>query len=247
MKIPWRKIHRWLGLLVGFQVIAWMLSGLYFAWIPIEEIRGEHLTRPAENITAADLGNVREPGSIMDSIKRNLGDLEIRKLELRKLRQRIVYRLEYAAGELSGSRLFDAQNGVMLPKLDAHEAASIAQYALLQPADVQTVEVVTEHIDGSEFRGRNLPLYRVVIDSENSLRLYIDAWTGEIVARRTGQWRLFDLLWALHIMDYQNRDDFNQPLLIVFAAAALALSTGGYVLWWISSMWMRNRKRQAIT
>lgn len=224
-----------------------MLSGLYFAWIPIEEIRGEHLTRPPEYITAAELENVREPAYIMDSVRRNLGDPEIRKFELRKLRERIVYRLEYIAGEQSGSRLFDAQSGAMLPRLDASEAASIAQYALLQAADVQTVEIVTQHIDGSEFRGRSLPLYRVVIDSENSLRLYVDAWTGEIVARRTGQWRLFDLLWALHIMDYQSRDDFNQPLLIVFAAAALALSTGGYVLWWISSMWMRYRRRKAST
>ena len=247
MKIPWRKIHRWLGLLVGFQVVAWMLSGLYFAWVPIEQIRGEHLTKPAEIITAADLGNVREPALILDAIAEIVGGGEINLFALKKLRDRLVYRLEYTVAEQSESRLFDAHSGALLPRLEASEAGLLAQNALLQPAGMQVPELITAHSDGSEYRGRNLPVYRVIFDSDNELRLYVDAWTGEIVARRTDQWRLFDLLWALHIMDYQNRDDFNHPVLIVFAAAALALSVGGYILWWISSIWMRNRTRQAIT
>lgn len=247
MRIPWRKIHRWLGLLVGFQVIAWMLSGLYFAWIPIEQIRGEHLTRPVAGMTMAELQNAREPALFIDAVTNGRGDVEITKIELRKLRNRLVYRLELTQQEKQSTRLFDAATGEMLPIMEASEAGLLAQNALLQPAQIRTVELVTEHTTGSEFRGRTLPIYRVIPESENQLRIYIDAWTGEIVARRTNQWRLFDLLWALHIMDYQDRDNFNHPLLIGFAAAALTLSMGGYVLWWISSIWMRNRRRKAGT
>ena len=43
MKLFFRKVHRWLGLLMAVQIIAWMASGLYFAVFPIETIRGEHL------------------------------------------------------------------------------------------------------------------------------------------------------------------------------------------------------------
>jgi uncharacterized iron-regulated membrane protein len=247
MIIPWRKIHRWLGLLVGFQVVAWMLSGLYFAWIPIDEIRGEHLTHPAETIAAADLTVVGDPALIQAAIGAIPGDPEIVKFELRKLRNRLVYRLEYSVDSESAVRLFDAASGAMLAKIDSAEAGAIVNEALLDPAGIQSVELVTEHQTGSEYRGRALPLYRVIPESDSDLRVYVDAWTGEIVARRTGQWRLFDLLWALHIMDYQDRDDFNHPLLIIFAAAALVLSVGGYVLWWISSVWMRNRRRSANT
>ena len=43
MKKWFRKIHRWLGVLMALQILAWMASGLYFALFPIETIRGEHL------------------------------------------------------------------------------------------------------------------------------------------------------------------------------------------------------------
>ena len=244
MNIPWRKIHRWLGLLVGLQVVAWMLSGLYFAWVPIEEIRGEHLTRPALAITKEELSSVREPAVILQAAGAQIGAAEIGKLELRKLRDSVVYRLEYDDGTGSQSRLFAADTGLLLPMLEPAEAGMIAQNATREAIDVLAVELVTEHSNGSEYRGRILPLFRVSSDSHHGLRLYIDAWTGEIVARRTGQWRLFDLLWALHIMDYQERDDFNNPLLTVFAAAALVLSVGGYILWWVSSIFMQRRRRR---
>ena len=36
-----RKAHRWLGLLMALQIIAWMASGLYFSIFPIEVIRDD--------------------------------------------------------------------------------------------------------------------------------------------------------------------------------------------------------------
>ena len=34
-------------------------------------------------------------------------------------------------------------------------------------------------------------------------------------------WRVFDFVWMLHIMDYDERDDFNHPLLLITAGTAL--------------------------
>ncbi len=48
-----RKTHRWMGLLIGIQLLFWILGGLYFSIIPIENIRGEHLvTRHAPDFSA---------------------------------------------------------------------------------------------------------------------------------------------------------------------------------------------------
>jgi hypothetical protein len=58
MKIFFRKLHRWLGLLTAVQIIAWMGSGLYFSLIPISEIRGEHLTVPPESLDSAQLDSL---------------------------------------------------------------------------------------------------------------------------------------------------------------------------------------------
>ena len=41
-----------------------------------------------------------------------------------------------------------------------------------------------------------------------------------MLALRTGQWRLYDVMWGLHIMDLQTREDTHHPILVVFAALA---------------------------
>src|SRR5690606_23571123 len=51
----------------------------------------------------------------------------------------------------------------------------------------------------------------------DGVNLYIDDATGEVLFLRTGQWRLYDLMWGLHIMDPQTREDTQNPFVIVFA------------------------------
>ena len=36
-----RKTHRYLGLFIGLQFLAWTVSGLYFSWTDLDEIHGE--------------------------------------------------------------------------------------------------------------------------------------------------------------------------------------------------------------
>ena len=50
-----RNTHRWIGLVAGFQLLAWTISGLYFTLIPIDEIRGSHLLETSE-LSAMKLG-----------------------------------------------------------------------------------------------------------------------------------------------------------------------------------------------
>ena len=54
--------------------------------------------------------------------------------------------------------------------------------------------------------------------------------TGDIAAIRSDSWRVWDLLWALHIMDYQDRDNINNFLLKIFSVLALVSSITGIVL-----------------
>ena len=49
---------------------------------------------------------------------------------------------------------------------------------------------------------------------------YVDRFTGDIAARRTAWWRLYDVMWGLHIMDLQTREDAHNPWLIGFGIAA---------------------------
>lgn len=40
-----RKTHRYLGLIIGIQFLAWTISGLYFSWNNIDEIHGDHFRK----------------------------------------------------------------------------------------------------------------------------------------------------------------------------------------------------------
>ncbi|MFM9952336.1 MAG: hypothetical protein ACKV1O_30680, partial [Saprospiraceae bacterium] len=37
-----RRTHRWLGVLIGIQFLAWTLGGLYFSWSDMDEVHGDY-------------------------------------------------------------------------------------------------------------------------------------------------------------------------------------------------------------
>nr|MBA2406904.1 hypothetical protein [Chitinophagales bacterium] len=37
-----RKTHRYLGILIGIQFLAWTIGGLYFSWTNIYRVHGDH-------------------------------------------------------------------------------------------------------------------------------------------------------------------------------------------------------------
>ena len=36
-----RKIHRYLGIIIGVQFLFWTISGLYFSWTNLDDIHGD--------------------------------------------------------------------------------------------------------------------------------------------------------------------------------------------------------------
>ena len=83
----------------------------------------------------------------------------------------------------------------------------------------------TSRVDTSdpplEYR-RETPAWKVTM--ADGANFYVDAASGEIVARRTSWWRFYDLMWGLHIMDLKTREGTHNPLVIGFGIAALVMS-----------------------
>ena len=112
--------------------------------------------------------------------------------------------------------------------LSAKEAITIAkEKTSLNPLSVSLIEKVER---GVEYRGRRLPMYKVSTNTDDGINIYVDSMTGDIAAIRSNSWRAWDLLWALHIMDYQDRDNINNILLKIFSVLALVSSITGIVL-----------------
>ena len=112
--------------------------------------------------------------------------------------------------------------------LSPEEAITIAkEKTSLNPVNASLIKKVER---GVEYRGRRLPIYEVSTDTDDGINIYVDSMTGDIVAIRSDSWRAWDLLWALHIMDYQDRDNINNLLLKIFSVLALISSITGIIL-----------------
>ena len=128
---------------------------------------------------------------------------------------------------------YDAISGERLFFITPDEASLIvSRETNLLP---KKVELINDRESGSEYRGRDLPLYRVLVEKPQKGMVYVDPNTGEIAAIRTRLWRTFDFLWSLHIMDYKERDDFSHWLIRIFAFIGLMTIVSGMLLWYYTS------------
>jgi uncharacterized iron-regulated membrane protein len=88
-----------------------------------------------------------------------------------------------------------------------------------------------------------VPVWRVEFEGAWRPTFYISPYTGELVTRRHDLWRMFDVVWMLHIMDYDDRQDVNNILLQAFTwLTVLASASGG---WLLVYSFRRRRRRKA--
>lgn len=244
MKSLFRKLHRWIGLALALQILAWMLSGFYFTLFPIETIRGEHLTQESETLAEVALEHMISPQSAWDGLlEASLGEIEL--LEMSFLRRFNLdwYRITVNLDGQVYTRLVNASDGTLMPPMSREVALQRAQALLLGSQTPLAMEWVTSQHPGGEYRGSVLPVWRAVYEEPESLSLYLDPYTGDLLARRTDRWRIFDFLWMLHIMDYETRSDFNTRLLMVASSLGFFVAFSGLVYWAMSSRLLRRRRR----
>ena len=211
MKLIVRNTHKYLSFFISLQLLIWTVSGIYFAFNKIELVRGEKYF--VQESYTMDLSEV---------------DLKLSNVKSLRLLKRLDETIVVASRGLDNSYL--DRNGQPVEKLTGNEASLIvARKTSLVPTNV--TEITTPK-KGSEYRGRALPLYKVLSKDieENDISVYVNAYSGDIVAIRSSSWRLWDLMWGLHIMDWQERDNINNTLLKLFSILALMSSITGLLL-----------------
>ena len=195
--------HIWLGWLVGFPILMWTATGLFMVARPIEEVRGSHLRAPQ---AAIDPAGLRFPATIGEPIH-----------EARLVAQPDGPAWIVTAADGARWR-YSARHGTATPPVVADEARRIAAEAYAGKARLDGVTYFPADEVPVEARSAGAVWQARFADGTH---VYIDDATGEVVALRTGQWRLYDVMWGLHIMDLQTRDDTHHPILILFAALAM--------------------------
>jgi hypothetical protein len=220
-----RKTHKWLALIIGVQAILWTISGLYMTAIHIDIIHGDHLVRTPKPAPIA-LNGLVEPGSLLP------GGTHSVRLETQ------LGRPVYIVDAIPGRMLFDARDGQLLSPLDEAGARDRALALYAGKGGIQKVELIDKI--PSEIKGRPAPIWRIEFAGAWKPTLYISPQTGELVAKRHDLWRMFDFVWMLHIMDYEERTDMNNLLLRVATWLAVAASATGA---WLLLYSFRRRRR----
>lgn len=226
--------HRWLALVVGVQLVAWTVSGLYMVVVDLDFIHGDTLVRDV-----APAVQLHRPLAPLAPIRAGRDDVTA--IELRTLpdRHQPVYELTRARG----IELFDAATGQPLPPLDETRIRALALAYYAGGGSIRDVHAITTDagIPG-EIRGRRAPVWRVDFADWTATTLYLDPASGRLVTRRHRFWRWFDLLWSLHIMDYVEREDVNNPLLRAATPLALLLASFGAWLAFFSFGFLQRRR-----
>jgi hypothetical protein len=213
-----RSTHKWLALVVAVQAVFWTLSGVYMTAVHIDIIHGDRLVMASPPQPIAMTGLV-EPGQLA----RLAPGLKSARLETQLGRPVWIVDAE------GGKALFDARTGAKLSPLDEAQARARAQALFAEDGEVVSAEFITKA--PLEVQTRPVPLWRVEFEGAWRPTFYISPYTGELVSRRHDLWRTFDFVWMFHIMDYDDRQDVNNPLIRVFTWMAVATAaTGGWLL-----------------
>jgi uncharacterized iron-regulated membrane protein len=231
MSQPWlkptRKVHKWLGYLLAIQIFAWLLGGLVMSAIPLDMVHGKQLAQrilknPFQRTDyKADLNLLTETSKHIETI-------------------RFTHHLSQPVIEIKAqsTQWFHGVTGLSMPIPDEQTIKTLADHHYLGEGAIHTIDLLSE---GPREVGYKEDVWQVVYDDWVSTTLYIDGKSGQFITVRSTLWRIFDFFWMLHIMDYDEREDFNNPLLISFAATSVFFCLSGILLLFQAPPWRRKR------
>ena len=231
-----RKSHRYLGLVLGIQFLFWTVGGLYFSWTKIEEIRGENLRRKESLIDPTQL-----KASLADIIQ-SLKIDSLVKVDVASILGTPHYQITALKDNQKQIILANTRTGEIRNPITETEAIEIARHTFLQLAKVKEVSYITSTNGHHEYREKSLPAYAITLSHPTNTTVYVSANLGTVQSFRNNQWRVFDFLWMLHVMDFENRDNINNWLLRIFSAFGLITIFSGFTLYMVSSRTFSAKK-----
>lgn len=215
------QFHKWIALAVGIQVLGWVLGGLIMTAIPIARVRGENHIR-AFALAPIDLKR-------LVSLDRQLTLAEMREVgaaTLKNTPRGPIWVLKSAAGSESW---WDAYTGANVDEIGKGDAVRFAQMAYNGSGRLIGVDYEENAPREAQVSG---PLWRARFDDVEHTRLYLDAFTGEVLSRRSSLWGVYDFVYQVHIMNFGVSRTYNHPLIVIAAAATLVIVLTGFVLLW---------------
>ena len=215
---PVRRFHNIVGVVVGLQLLLWTVSGLFFTIYPLEKIHGTTLRAPINHGVLA-LGQVEiEASTASEALESHA---PVKSAELGMFFGEAVWKLEIG----KTTHMVSARTGDVRSPISLDQAKRIAREGMKARAGAPGEPWVMQENPPREYKG---PLPAYVVDYEKGgIRIYIDANTGELVTVRSRNWRIFDVMWRIHIMDITGDDEIHSWWMRLFSFFSLTMALSG--------------------
>lgn len=225
-----RKLHRWLALIVGIQLFIWTVSGLYMTAMPLYMVHGKHLVSAAEQQA---IGNVNNLFSInrLTELHPDATSIELKQVADTRL---------YLVTTHNKTYIYDALTGQSKEAVSQQRAQQVAVASYTGSGAVSSVIKIESNAQAPEIGGRATPIWQVNFDDWVNTSIYVSSRVEQVETVRSDIWRVFDFFWMLHIMDYSERENFNNPLVIFMSTLGCFIGLSGILLF--VSGWQKSRR-----
>jgi hypothetical protein len=214
---PARKLHKWLGYLLALQLLAWLLGGLIMSAIPLEKVHGKHLAN-------RKLNNPFTQQDYTASLDKIAAQVEN---PTQIIFEHFLTTPLITVMNNSGQQSFNGITGEPFSAPSKQQITTNAQAHLLINAQPISTTFIAK---GARETSYSTNIWQIQFNDPLNTTLYLSATNGEVITVRSTIWRTFDFFWMLHIMDYEQRENFNNPLLISFAATSVLFCLSGILL-----------------
>ena len=208
-----RKIHKWVGLVIAIQFVLWVASGVVMSLLDAKKVAGrEFRIKPAAveswpaNALPVDTVLAKSTAQVMNISSGWLLDQPVYRL--------VNDKATWIVSAASGKPVV----------LDAALATRIAQASYSGSGKPTGARLLKYSL---ETRKHKEPAWAIDFSDADETTVYVSANTGNVLEHRNSTWRLFDFFWMLHIMDYAEREDFNNKLLVTSAIGGLFMALTG--------------------
>ena len=233
-----KSIHKWTSVLVGIQLLIWLLSGFYFNIMDVSKVRGDQYQNKISPVASplttyqSNQSKLLYPQDILDNVRTSSSPVPrpTQSIKLISLQDKPYYLLTHHKGLRrhfeSDYTLIDAYTGQ--PKLiDAELASHIASRSYNGPGELLSATKLTPPIDDLP-REKN-QVWQVNFADKVNTSVYVDARTGELISHSDDDKRFADFFYMLHFMDYNGVGGFNSWHIILFAFITLWLCLSGFI------------------
>lgn len=235
-----RKYHKWLGLIVGFQLVIWLVTGLFMNLVD-GKLLSPNTYRGINNSFIEQAStpvsdNLISPQQVFAQHGQGV------ELRLNYLLNQPVYWLYQKKGLYRhfehDIKVINANNNQEIV-IDQEWAVLLAKASYTGATDVLNIEKVSAPI--TDFLKEKNDAWQVNFADELNTSVYIVANSGRLIGHSNDNKRLADFMLMLHFMDYFHEGSFNNKFMMIFSLFTLVLVLSGGL--WVINMLKHKQYR----